>query len=96
MAIMKESNIKYLAVIACLGAFLATVALLGCTASRQQVAAKPGVQLWGENCGRCHNIRNPSSYNDAQWEVVMVHMRTRANLTSDEADKILEFLQAAN
>lgn len=95
MAFMKNSNIKYLAVIACLAALLAMMALLGCTASRQ-LASKPGVQLWGENCGRCHNIRNPKSYSDAQWEIVMVHMRTRANLTSDEASKILEFLQAAN
>lgn len=95
MAIIKRSKIKHMAVVACTGAFLAMVALLGCTASRQ-VAAKPGAQLWGENCGRCHNLRNPASYADDQWEIVVAHMRTRANLTADEAEKILEFLQAAN
>ena len=92
---MKKSNIKYLAVIAVVGGFLSAMGLVGCAASHQ-VASKPGVQLWSENCGRCHNIRTPSSYGDAQWEIVMAHMRTRANLTSDEADQILEFLQAAN
>ncbi|MCZ6765926.1 MAG: cytochrome c [bacterium] len=95
MAIIRKSYFKYVAGITCLGALLAMFALLGCTASRQ-LAAKPGAQLWGENWGRCHNIRTPSSYSDAQWEIVVTHMRTRANLTSDEADKILEFLKAAN
>ena len=58
--------------------------------------AKSGAQLWGENCMRCHNSRAPSSYNDADWDVVVHHMRVRANLTSVESTRILEFLQAAN
>ena len=45
---------------------------------------------------RCHNSRAPSSYNDADWDVVVHHMRVRANLTSVETTRILEFLQAAN
>ena len=55
---------------------------------------KGGAQLWGENCNRCHNIRSPSNYSPAQWEVVMMHMRVRANLTPEERKKILEFLKA--
>src|SRR5215468_1062124 len=51
-----------------------------------------GAELWGRNCGHCHNIRSPSSYSDAQWEVVMLHMRVRANLTPEEHKKILAFL----
>jgi hypothetical protein len=54
---------------------------------------KGGAQLWAENCQRCHNTRSPSSYNDAQWEVAMMHMRVRANLTPEEHKKILEFLK---
>ena len=54
---------------------------------------KGGAQLWAENCQRCHNTRSPSGYNDAQWEVVMMHMRVRANLTPGEHKKILEFLK---
>ena len=57
---------------------------------------KSGTQLWSENCTRCHNDRSPASYNDAQWEVAMHHMRIRANLTAEEHTKILEFLQSAN
>lgn len=55
-----------------------------------------GAELWGHNCGHCHNIRSPSSYSDAQWEVVMLHMRVRANLTPDEHKKILAFLKSAH
>lgn len=59
-------------------------------------AEKGGAQLWGENCGRCHNVRSPSSYSDAEWDVAMHHMRIRANLTAEEHNKILEFLKSAN
>ena len=59
-------------------------------------AAKGGAELWAENCVRCHNIRSPSSYSPAQWEVVMMHMRVRANLTPEEHKKILEFLKSGS
>ena len=78
--------------------------LIGCAANQEsgQVAAgttssaaeKSGAQLWAENCVRCHNIRSPSNYSPAQWEVVMTHMRVRANLTPEEHKKILEFLKS--
>jgi hypothetical protein len=78
--------------------------LIGCTANKQfgevsagttpSAAEKSGAQLWAENCVRCHNIRSPSNYSPAQWEVVMMHMRVRANLTPQEHKKILEFLKS--
>ncbi len=57
---------------------------------------KGGAQLWAENCNRCHNIRSPSIYSDAEWEVAMHHMRVLAGLTAEEHKKILEFLKSAN
>ncbi len=79
---------------------------VGCSIGKQagEVAAgatapsgeKSGAELWAENCVRCHNIRSPSSYSPAQWEVVMMHMRVRANLTPAEHKKILEFLKAGS
>ena len=57
---------------------------------------KGGAELWAENCVRCHNIRSPSNYSPAQWEVVMMHMRVRANLTPEEHKKILEFLKSGS
>ena len=80
--------------------------LIGCATNKQsaEVAAgttpsaaeKGGAELWAANCVRCHNIRSPSNYSPAQWEVVMMHMRVRANLTPEEHKKILEFLKAGS
>jgi hypothetical protein len=68
----------------------------GDPATSSPPAAKSGNQLWAENCARCHNNRSPSSYSDAQWEVVATHMRVRGNLTGPETEAILRFLQTAN
>ena len=65
-------------------------------ANVSQKQTKGGSQLWSENCARCHNMRSPSSYSDAEWGVVMHHMRIRAILTAEEHKKILEFLKSAN
>jgi len=80
-----------------IGLFIVLAAMLsnGCTASAA-VADKSGSQLWGENCLRCHNSPSPGAFSDAQWEVVGMHMESRANLTSDETAKIVEFLKSAN
>ncbi len=61
-----------------------------------QVLQKPGVQLWADNCSRCHTMRSPDSYSDAQWDVAILHMRIRANLTADDAKEIVEYLKLAN
>ena len=57
---------------------------------------KSGAELWAENCNRCHNVRPPPSFSDAQWQVIVHHMRERANLTGEEARAITVFLQSAN
>ena len=58
--------------------------------------AKGGAQLWAETCSRCHNLRPADSYNDAQWQAVMQHMRLRANLDGNESRLITAFLQASH
>ncbi|MBP7511009.1 MAG: hypothetical protein KA981_03715 [Bacteroidia bacterium] len=60
------------------------------------VKEKSGAVLWSENCSRCHYSPDPEDYNDAQWEVIVMHMRVRTSLTEDESEKILKFLQSAN
>ncbi|MGD0462200.1 MAG: cytochrome c [Tepidisphaeraceae bacterium] len=57
---------------------------------------KTGVELWSENCMRCHNGRPPEEFSAAQWDVIVHHMRLRANLTGVEAREIVKFLQASN
>jgi cytochrome c5 len=85
------------AVIVALGATL----LAGCSSAEKPGASqaplgKGGSQLWAANCTHCHGSRSPSAYSDGEWDVVMLHMRVRGNLTGEEHRKILEFLKASN
>ena len=54
-----------------------------------------GEELWSNNCVRCHNIRPPTMYGNAQWDVIVHHMRLRANITGQEQRAIVEFLKSA-
>ena len=93
-----------IAAILLVGVLAGLASLMGCRtpsgARSQPVAAvasgKSDVQLWSENCGRCHNLRDPSSYSDAQWDVSMHQMRVRAILTADEYARVLAFLKSSN
>ncbi len=78
--------------------FLLLAACNSTVPSRSSVSAnqKTGVQLWADNCSRCHNMRPPDSYSDAQWDVAILHMRIRANLSGADARAIAEYLKAAN
>lgn len=69
------------------------LSITGCTASKA-VAAKSGVQLWAENCQRCHNTPSPASFSSEQWETIGMHMQSRALITEDEREKIVAFLQS--
>lgn len=53
-------------------------------------------KLWAQTCTRCHNSRPAKSFSDAQWDVIVHHMRVRANLTGGEARIIAEFLKDGN
>ena len=67
----------------------------GCYESKK-ITDKSGAQLWGENCGRCHNAPGPGEFNNDNWEIVGMHMQVRANITKTEVDKIVDFLKSAN
>ena len=55
-----------------------------------------GASAWANNCNRCHNVIDPKSLSDSQWEVVLTHMRLRAGIDGRLAQDILKFLQASN
>jgi hypothetical protein len=89
---MKLSNIKSLTWITMAGLGILVVTILNSCVESQKVAAKTGVQLWAENCQRCHNTPSPSSFSHEQWVTIGMHMQTRAQLTDKERDKIVAFL----
>lgn len=55
-----------------------------------------GAQIWANTCVRCHNARPTAERTDAQWVVIVNHMRARANLTKTNARFVTAFLQAMN
>jgi len=55
-----------------------------------------GAKAWGDNCSRCHNMRDPKELSDRQWKVVMTHMRVRAGLDGRQVRDITVFLQGSN
>jgi hypothetical protein len=69
-----------------------TIVISSCAVS-QKVQNKTGVQLWGENCGRCHNAPGPGEFSAANWEIVGRHMRVRTNITETEEQKIIDYLK---
>ena len=85
---------KLLSILAFSGIIL-TMITSGC-APTQKIAEKSGAQLWGENCNRCHNSPSKDQYSPEQWDVIVTHMKVRANVTDDEVKKIEGFLQGTS
>jgi cytochrome c5 len=52
-----------------------------------------GADLYAIHCGRCHPERYATEFTAAQWKTVMIEMRVRANLPSEQAKAILKYLQ---
>jgi cytochrome c5 len=65
------------------------------SASSDSYMGLSGEELWTNNCMRCHNIRPPTMYSNAQWDVIVHHMRLRANITGQEQRAIVEFLKSS-
>lgn len=59
-------------------------------------ARKDGSRLWEQNCMRCHNLRQPLEHSDREWDIIVHHMRVRANLTAEEHRLIASYLKSAN
>ena len=55
-----------------------------------------GEELWSNNCQRCHNLRSPAMQTPVQWQIIVHHMRVRANLTGSDARAIADFLKSAS
>jgi|ERR1044071_6201849 hypothetical protein len=66
------------------------------TVTRDSSLQLSGQELWSMNCQRCHNMRSPNMYNNAQWDVIVHHMRVRANLTGADARAIADFLKSGS
>ena len=61
-----------------------------------QQPALDGAKVYAWNCGSCHSERRPKEHSDAEWDVIMTHMRVRANMTAEQAKAVLQYLQENN
>ena len=55
-----------------------------------------GAQLWPIYCNQCHNARPGSEKAPYEWDQVMIHMRTIANMPAKDATAILEYLNGGH
>ena len=55
-----------------------------------------GAAEWATNCVRCHEMREPSEFDDALWKPIVLHMRLEGGLTGQQARDILAFIQASD
>ncbi len=55
-----------------------------------------GAKVFAWNCGSCHSERYPKEHSDAEWDLIVTHMRVRANLTGEQARAVLRYLKENN
>ena len=54
---------------------------------------RSGAEVWRANCNRCHNAPPPTTFRPDEWDLVLQHMRLRANLTGGEVRAVAGFLK---
>jgi mono/diheme cytochrome c family protein len=54
---------------------------------------RDGARLWPVYCAQCHNARPGSEFAPYQWDTILMHMRTQANLPARDARAIVEYLK---
>jgi len=63
--------------------------------AEQRRLFREGAKLWPVYCSQCHNARPGSEFAPYQWDAIMMHMRTQANLPAKDAQAVLEYLKAS-
>jgi mono/diheme cytochrome c family protein len=56
---------------------------------------RDGARLWPVYCAQCHNARPGSEFAPYQWDTIIMHMRTQANLPARDARAIVEYLKSS-
>jgi hypothetical protein len=66
------------------------------TKAEQRRLFRDGAKLWPVYCAQCHNARPGSEFAPYQWDAIMMHMRTQANLPAQNARAVLEYLKGSH
>jgi mono/diheme cytochrome c family protein len=62
--------------------------------AEEKALFRQGAELWPQVCGTCHNARPGGERSPAEWDTIMMHMRSVANLPAEDAQAIMVFLKA--
>lgn len=90
----RRSAVAALAAIAIIGLAPLTAAAAEEGQPSARMLYREGARLWPSYCGQCHKARPGGEYSPAEWDTVIMHMRTRANLSGEQARAILQFLKS--
>jgi mono/diheme cytochrome c family protein len=90
----KRNTLKKLAtfMIAAL-TMLSSAAMAEESKAEKQQLFLDGARLWPVYCSQCHNARPGSEFSPAQWDAIMMHMRTQSNMPARDARAIKEYLK---
>jgi len=66
------------------------------TSAEQRRMFREGARLWPVYCSQCHNARPGSEFAPYQWNAIIMHMRTQANLPAKDARAVLEYLRGSH
>jgi mono/diheme cytochrome c family protein len=64
--------------------------------TEQRRLFREGAKLWPVYCSQCHNARPGSEFAPYQWDAIIMHMRTQANLPARNARAVLEYLKGSH
>ncbi len=93
---MKKSLATRILAILLLLALAAGQAFAGETDQHEKRALfKQGAKLWPVYCAQCHNARPGSEFSPDQWDAIMMHMRTVANIPARDSQALLEYLKGS-
>ncbi len=94
---LKELSLAIIGLIAITAAFVSPSCAQPATSSEAERRALflRGAQLWPVYCNTCHNARPGSEFSPAEWQMILMHMRTQANLTAYDARAVLEYLRSS-
>jgi len=93
MTTLSKSLVIRLLLAMMLLALSAGQALAAESEQQQREMFKLGAKLWPVYCAQCHNARPGSEFSPPQWDVIMMHMRTQANLPANDARAMTEYLK---
>jgi hypothetical protein len=76
--------------------FLLVITFVGCGSQsihKETTQFPVGKRLYISKCGGCHQLYGRNEFVPAQWDTILVSMRTKAKISSDEEREILNFLK---